>query len=235
MMKGNRQAEKIAHSEDVIVLIVLMIVFLSSCAAPTSRSAGQSGKPSPPTSSRQYVTITGELALIASGFLPEPILQTREARYRLEVTKDSALPPDMVVGNMIAWSAGRYHVEGYLSDKMADVWNPTSRTLEKTPVLNVLRLTKSEKLQGDPCRDPTLTKTFPTWLHTGKPSDQQAGARHTIGETEDFITLIGYKFISHEPKLVIELRQDYLIYLGGRGVIVGRDGTKVLVGYECKQ
>jgi hypothetical protein len=30
------------------------------------------------------------------------------------------------------------------------------------------------------------------------------------------------------------LGPGYLVYYGGRGIIVGTDGTNVLVGYDCK-
>ncbi len=223
-----REMEGMMKRGSLLIFMVIAVVFMWGCASTAPKSTASSSKQFP------SISVTGDLTLMVSGFLPEPILQAGEARYRLEVTANSSLPPDMIYGNKIGWSEGRYHVEGYLSGKTTDVWNPTSRQLEKTPVLTVLRLKKSEKVQGDPCSDPNLTKIFPLWLKKGNPTDKQSGARHIIGETDNFLNLMGYKLMSHEPKLFVELGQDYLIYLSGRGTIVGRDGTKVLVGYECK-
>jgi hypothetical protein len=84
------------------------------------------------------------------------------------------------------------------------------------------------------CLDSSLIKTFPAWLKKGQPTDPQIGPRHIIGDTDNFTNFMGYKLMSDDPKLFIEAREDYLIHLGGCGIIIGRDGTKVLVGYECK-
>jgi len=84
------------------------------------------------------------------------------------------------------------------------------------------------------CLDSSLIKTFPAWLKKGQLTDPQRGARHYVGDTDNFVNFMGYNLMSDGPELFIEAGEDYLIYLGGRGIIVGRDGTKVLVGYECK-
>ncbi len=96
------------------------------------------------------------------------------------------------------------------------------------------------------CRDGALTRQFPPWLKDGR--------THRIKESSELIRSYiysnkyvgidpapvagGYKVAVDDPATPIKLLRvsdaDYAVYLGGKGVIVGADGTAVLVGYECE-
>lgn len=90
------------------------------------------------------------------------------------------------------------------------------------------------------CQDPGLVKNFPSWLKKGKRSDPEVRPRWFLGESyigaHPSSIGKGYKAAGDDPSfpIEIELGPGYLVYYGGRGIIVGADGTNVLVGYGCK-
>ena len=90
------------------------------------------------------------------------------------------------------------------------------------------------------CQDPTLMKTFPAWLKKGMPNDPQRSASWYLADSYIGITPgdigRGYKATGDDPDLPLELEwgAGYLIYFGGKGVIIGPDGKGVLLGYDCK-
>ena len=90
------------------------------------------------------------------------------------------------------------------------------------------------------CSDSTLMRTFPAWLKQGAETDPQQGARWTLGKTyvgagESAIGA-GYKVIADDPAspITVEYGAGYLKYLGGKGILIGKDHSKVLVGYSCE-
>jgi PBP1b-binding outer membrane lipoprotein LpoB len=87
MRKHNRtEMEGMIQRYGFLILIAFGVFFMSGCAATAPKSTAQSSKQSPVTNSDQQVAITGDLTLIASGFLPAPVLQAEATRYRLEIT-----------------------------------------------------------------------------------------------------------------------------------------------------
>lgn len=96
-----------------------------------------------------------------------------------------------------------------------------------------------EKIKNIRCSDPNLLKIFPTWLKLGKVSDSQVGARWNIGASylgSEGKIAYGYKVIADDPSdlISVEFRSGYLIYFGGKGIIIGLDNSRVLVGYSCE-
>jgi hypothetical protein len=96
------------------------------------------------------------------------------------------------------------------------------------------------KIKEMRCQDTSLTKAFPTWLKKGQASDPK---RHGSWFLDDSYIGIspsdigrGYKAAGDDPEYPLELEwgAGHLIYFAGRGVIIGPDGTNVLVGYTCK-
>ena len=90
------------------------------------------------------------------------------------------------------------------------------------------------------CSDPNLSRKFTTSLRKGELNDQQFGARWTLSSGVvggPPLKTGGYKMVCDDPlfPIQIEWRLGYIIYLGGKGVIVGPDGISVLVGYKCKK
>lgn len=96
------------------------------------------------------------------------------------------------------------------------------------------------KLKESRCLETSMVRSFQSWLRKGQLSDPQRGGRLTLGDTYIGIPPSnigqGYKVAGDDPAYPIQIEwgRDYLIYLGGRGIIVGQDGITVLVGYECE-
>jgi hypothetical protein len=97
-----------------------------------------------------------------------------------------------------------------------------------------------ERLKNVRCQDPDITKEFPSWLKKGQLSAPERRAswlldKSFIGVSPSNIGR-GFKATGDDPLYPLELGwgAGHLIYYEGRGVIVGPDGTKVLVGYDCK-
>ena len=96
-----------------------------------------------------------------------------------------------------------------------------------------------KKIQEARCLDPNIIQTFPSWLRKGKANEPERHAswlldKSFIGASGDIGR--GYKAIGDDPAYPLELGwgAGHLIYYDGKGVIVGPDGTQVLVGYDCK-
>ena len=97
------------------------------------------------------------------------------------------------------------------------------------------------------CQDRSLTREFPSWLMDGRTHRIQASSKsiRSYIYSNKYVGILpasivgGYKVAvddsSFPIKLLRVLDSDYAIYLDGKGVIVGEDGTAVLVGYECEQ
>ena len=96
------------------------------------------------------------------------------------------------------------------------------------------------KIEEIRCQDPNLTTKFPSWLKKGKHSDPEIRPRWFLGESYIGVQPSsigrGFKAAGDDPvfPIEIELGPDYLVYYGGRGIIVGSNGVNVLVGYDCK-
>jgi len=96
------------------------------------------------------------------------------------------------------------------------------------------------KLKTLRCSDPKLLKKdLPSWLKKGDPSDPLHRTswyldRSYIGVPPSDIGR-GYKATCDDPDYPMDLAWEpgHLVYFSGRGVIVGPDGTAVLVGYNC--
>ncbi len=96
------------------------------------------------------------------------------------------------------------------------------------------------RLRETRCQDQNIAKVFPEWLKQGKPRDPERRASWLLDDS--FIGVApssigrGFKACGDDPDVPLELGwgAGYLIYYEGRGVIVGPDGTQVLVGYTCK-
>ena len=96
------------------------------------------------------------------------------------------------------------------------------------------------KIEEIRCQDLNLTTKFPSWLRKGKHSDPEVRPRWFLGESyigvEPSSIGRGFKAAGDDPAfpIEIELAPNYVVYYGGRGIIVGSDGVNVLVGYDCK-
>jgi len=91
------------------------------------------------------------------------------------------------------------------------------------------------------CQDPALRKKdYPSWLRIGSASDRLHRSswyldRSYVGKDPANIGR-GFRASYDDPAFPLDLAwdKDHLVYFGGRGVIVGPDGTAVLVGYDCR-
>jgi hypothetical protein len=96
------------------------------------------------------------------------------------------------------------------------------------------------KLIAMRCQDTDFVKVFPSWLIKGQPSDPNRHASWFLDNSYIGISPgdigRGYKAACDDPEYPLELEWGvgHLILFSGRGVIVGPDGVKVLVGYPCK-
>jgi hypothetical protein len=96
------------------------------------------------------------------------------------------------------------------------------------------------KLKAIRCQDPSFVKVFPSWLIKGQTSDPKRHASWFLANSYIGISPSdigrGYKAACDDPEYPLELEwgAGFLMYFSGRGVIVGPDGTQVLVGYSCK-
>jgi len=96
------------------------------------------------------------------------------------------------------------------------------------------------KIKETRCQNPDIVKVFPEWLKQGKPNDPERRASWLLDDS--FVGAApsnigrGFKASGDDPDYPLELGwgAGHLIYYNGRGVIVGPDGTQVLVGYTCK-
>lgn len=97
------------------------------------------------------------------------------------------------------------------------------------------------RLRSLRCADQSLMRDgMPAWLVKGDPSDPIHRTswyldRSYIGVQPSDIGR-GYKAACDDPDYPLDLAWEsgHLVYFGGRGVIVGPDGTAVLVGYDCR-
>ncbi|HPR54541.1 MAG TPA: hypothetical protein PLV84_05375 [Deltaproteobacteria bacterium] len=97
------------------------------------------------------------------------------------------------------------------------------------------------KLRSIRCADPDLAREeVPSWLKMGDAADPLHRTswyldKSYIGVAPSDIGR-GYKAACDDPDYPLDLAWEpgVIVYFSGRGVIVGPDGTTVLVGYECK-
>ncbi len=91
------------------------------------------------------------------------------------------------------------------------------------------------------CADRTLVKEgSPAWLRRG--DDSHPLRRTSFYLDNSYIGVEpsdigrGYKACCDDPDFPLDLmwEQDHLVYFGGKGVIVGPDGTQMLMGYDCR-
>ena len=96
------------------------------------------------------------------------------------------------------------------------------------------------RLKAIRCQDTGFVKVFPSWLKKGLTSDPKRHSSWFLDDTYIGISPSdigrGYKAACDDPEYPLELQwgAGFLMYFSGRGVIVGPDGTQVLVGYSCK-
>jgi hypothetical protein len=91
------------------------------------------------------------------------------------------------------------------------------------------------------CSDTSLKKkAYPSWLRVAPPDDPLHRSswyldRSYLGIQPGSIGR-GFKATCDDPLFPFDLAwdKDRLVYFGGRGVIVGPDGTPVLLGYDCR-
>lgn len=96
------------------------------------------------------------------------------------------------------------------------------------------------RLRENRCQDPGMLRKFPSWIQRGDPADPQRRVSWILDNS--YIGIRpgdigrGYKATNDDPVSLLEMGwgPGHLIYYSGRGVIVGPDGTKVLVGYSCR-
>ncbi|MCU0577594.1 MAG: hypothetical protein MUD15_12355 [Desulfobacterota bacterium] len=91
------------------------------------------------------------------------------------------------------------------------------------------------------CSDKTLLRNDPPpWMKKGNTSDPLHRTSWYLDKSYMGVAPSeigrGYKATCDDPDYPMDLAWEpgHLVYFGGRGVIVGPDGTPVLVGYDCR-
>ncbi|HOJ14921.1 MAG TPA: hypothetical protein PLS81_02770 [Deltaproteobacteria bacterium] len=91
------------------------------------------------------------------------------------------------------------------------------------------------------CADTGLKKKdYPSWLRVAPAKDELHKSSWYLDKSYFGINPAsigrGFRASCDDPQAPLDLAwdKDRLVYFGGKGVIVGPDGTAVLVGYDCR-